>query len=172
MSDRYPGLKRIGSDAFDTLVNPDSHALTEKPLALATDSEIEREIEKHLMILSWGVEDYDDYNTTKLALLYQEREAREAINAATVMPDAELPYENLWHKDTRTWNPAKPVWAVRTAVQSKDGRYLDLGTGSVGLASSPAHALRIAEYWQRQGWPVEAVATPCLFSDYASHIVL
>lgn len=172
-NERYPGLQRIGSDAFDTEVNPSSHALGGKPLALATDPEIVSEIEKHLTILSWGMEDYQDYHATQVALLQIEQAWRAATNAAVVLPDAELSYQNLWHKDTRTWNPSKPVWAVRTSVQMRaDGQYLELGCGAIGLATSAAHALRIAEYWNRKGWAVEAVAVPCLFSDSESQIVI
>jgi hypothetical protein len=174
---RYPEIHILGGrDAFDTEVADiwGYHAETGKPAAIATDAEIRAAIESSKSIMQWVSDDQPKYEA-RVAVLEAELTLRERINTNVVLPDVEAEYENLWHKDRRTWNPAKsPVFAVRTHDQHQGGRYIDLGMGSIsGALGSAAHAIRVAEYLRQvRGWQVEPVACPCLFSDYESHISL
>lgn len=176
MNDRYPGMKWLGSDAFDTeIASEPYHADAGKPLALAGEGHIRRAADALRRIMEW-VKDDPKY-PAKIALFEAELALRERINAGVVLPDEDRPFYAQWQRENRTWNPAQhAVYAVRLvgSQTTPDGRYWDLGYGSVSAPlDSAAHAIRFAEYLRRRGVAqAQPVVVPCLFSDNESHILL
>ena len=167
MSDRYPGMRILGTDAATTEVS--SSWTMPKPAQIASDSEIRESIKSAKQIAAYAGDEW----LARVAILEGELALRAQIAAGVALPNEDRQYANTWHKDTRTWNPSKAVYAVRTHSMKQGDRSIDLGYGSISNPlDTPAQAIRFAQYFRSHGWEVEPVAVPCLFSAYEDHISL